>query len=116
MFAKYDAHWDGIGILNDFPCASLPCWAFNTSGWAGWDYSYRPAGVAVRHLGQGSYSVTSNGVISCVVYQTTLTRIAIGLADGTEVMLVDAATGGMPQNASTSSCVKPGLRSRQLFS
>ena len=107
MVAKYDAHWNGIGVVNEYPCSPVPCWAFNKAGWANWDYSYRPAAVAIRHLGQGAFGVTGT---TCTVYQTTLTRVAVGLADGSEVMLVDAATSGRPQAASSSSgCSSQGF-------
>src|SRR5262245_49648052 len=115
MYAKYDTHWDGLGFFNDFTCSSVPCWVFDSSGWANWDYSYRPAGLAVRHLGQGSYSVLNNGTVSCTLYASTLTRVAIGLADGTEVMLVDAGTSGRPQQTLTSSCSPQGFDRGTVF-
>src|SRR5262249_15521305 len=108
IVAKYDSHWNGVGVINDPPCSPLPCWSFSNWGWANWDYSYRPAGVAVRHLGIGSYTIASNGVVSCTLYQSTLTRVAVGLEDGTELMLVDSGTVGRPQAASVSSCSTQG--------
>src|SRR6266571_21658 len=100
MAANYGGRWNGAGILSaDAPCSpASPCplWTFQTSGWANWDYLYRPAGIAIRHLGQGSYTVYSNGYPQCDVYTGALTRITVGLADGTELTLVDAATSGAP--------------------
>jgi RHS repeat-associated protein len=115
IIAKYGARWDGMGILNESPCSPGPCWSFSTSGWANWDYSYRPAGIAVRHLGVGSQPVMSNGTVSCTIHQSTLTRIAVGLADGTEVMLVDAATGGRPHVIPATTCAHQGFDRGTIF-
>jgi RHS repeat-associated protein len=100
MVATYDAHWNATGVMSEIaPCSPLtpcPLWSFSLSGWANWDYLYRPAGIAIRHLGQGMTTVYSDGVAVCHVYTSTLTRLTVGLGDGTELSLVDSASDGAP--------------------
>jgi RHS repeat-associated protein len=100
MVAKYDNHWDAFGFYDAYQCPGPPCWAFNALGWANWDYSYRPATIGVRHMGQGLHPImnNNNSAVACTNYYDTLTRVLVGLADGTELTLVDSITGGSPKS------------------
>jgi hypothetical protein len=109
MYAQFGPHWDADGSVeqcdpNNPNSGYCPTWTFQTTGWANWNYLYRPAGIAVRHLDIGSQAVFNNQAqIVCNVYAETLTRVNVGMADGTEMVLVDASTLGAPKSPPSNS-------------
>src|SRR6266581_4596862 len=67
MVASYDAHWDGHGFMSTSPsdgcseAAPCPMWALELGGRPNAPSSYRPAGIAIRRLGQHIQPVYLDG-------------------------------------------------------
>jgi len=116
MIATYDAHWEGTGFMSTSDGCSVvapcPMWAFTATGSSSGVHSYRPAGITIRHLGLHVQPVLNGSSTPfCYANGTTLTRISVSFADGTEMILVDAPTGGTPitSSLSISSCSGQGF-------
>ncbi|PYS36959.1 MAG: hypothetical protein DMG14_22890 [Acidobacteria bacterium] len=119
MVARYDPHWDGNGFMSTSAsdgcseAAPCPMWAFAPGTVPSSPYSSRPAGITIRPLGQHVQPIYIGGssTPSCYANGTTLTRISVSFADGTEMTLVDTVTGGTPVSPplNSSSCAAQGL-------
>src|SRR6267142_2314013 len=106
MVANYDTHWEGLGSMDTCSLYQCPSWGFWMNPSRVGDYLYRPAGIGIRHMGQAVNTVTDTDGRQCESYSSTLTRISVGFADGSEMTLVDTATGGSPHG--TPSCSARG--------
>jgi hypothetical protein len=120
MVARYAVQWEGTGFIPDEPSQDCsqggPCWAIAPTE----PFNYRPASIGIRHLVRFVQPVLINGSSSpsCWVNGTTLARIAITFADGTEMTLIDTVVGGVPVSpslTSLSSCNPQGFDRGTVF-